>query len=50
MIDVGYNYERLQEKMQWLDISPANIKHILIIHQDTEQNAREKILEKATEL
>ena len=23
MIDAGYNYARLQEKMQWLDIDPA---------------------------
>ncbi len=36
MIDAGYNYERLQEKMQWLDLSPGSIKHILITHQDTD--------------
>lgn len=23
MIDAGYNYERLAEKMEWLDIDPA---------------------------
>ena len=36
MIDAGYNYARLQEKMQWLDIDPASIDHILITHQDTD--------------
>jgi len=36
MIDAGYNYARLQEKMGWLDIDPASIKHILITHQDTD--------------
>ena len=34
MIDAGYNYDRLKEKMGWLDIDPAAIKHILITHQD----------------
>ena len=33
MIDAGYNYARLQEKMRWLDIDPASIQHILITHQ-----------------
>lgn len=36
MIDAGYNYERLKEKMGWLDIDPASISHILITHQDTD--------------
>ena len=36
MIDAGYNYARLREKMGWLDIDPADIKHILITHQDTD--------------
>ena len=36
MIDAGYNYERLGEKMKWLDIDPADVKHILITHQDTD--------------
>ena len=36
MIDAGYNYARLKEKMGWLDIDPASIKHILITHQDTD--------------
>ena len=36
MIDAGYNYDRLTEKMQWLDISPKDIKDILITHQDTD--------------
>ena len=36
MIDAGYNYDRLVEKMQWLDISPKDIKDILITHQDTD--------------
>ena len=25
----------LQEKMGWLDLDPATIRHILITHQDT---------------
>lgn len=36
MIDAGYNYERLKEKMGWLDIDPSSILHILITHQDTD--------------
>ncbi len=36
MIDAGYNYERLREKMGWLDIDHASILHILITHQDTD--------------
>ncbi|MBQ6564077.1 MAG: MBL fold metallo-hydrolase [Clostridia bacterium] len=36
MIDAGYNYARLKEKMGWLDINPALIRHILITHQDTD--------------
>ncbi len=36
MIDAGYNYARLREKMGWLDIDPASIRHILITHQDTD--------------
>ena len=36
MIDAGYNYERLAEKMAWLDIDPSSIRHILITHQDTD--------------
>ncbi len=36
MIDAGYNYDRLEEKMKWLDIDPASIRHILITHQDTD--------------
>ena len=36
MIDAGYNYERLKEKMGWLDIDPSSIRHILITHQDTD--------------
>lgn len=36
MIDAGYNYGRLREKMDWLDLDPAAIKHILITHQDTD--------------
>ena len=30
MIDAGYNYDRLEEKMSWLNIKPEEIKHILI--------------------
>lgn len=36
MIDAGYNYDRLREKMGWLNIDPVQIKHILITHQDTD--------------
>ena len=36
MIDAGYNYERLAEKMHWLGIDPQSIRHILITHQDTD--------------
>ena len=36
MIDAGYNYERLKEKMEWLGIDPSSIRHILITHQDTD--------------
>ena len=36
MIDAGYNYDRLAEKMGWLGIYPKSIKHILITHQDTD--------------
>ena len=36
MIDAGYYYERLAEKMKWLDIDPSSIKDILITHQDTD--------------
>ena len=30
MIDAGYNYDRLAEKMHWLGIDPQSIRHILI--------------------
>ena len=36
MIDAGYNYPRLKEKMGWLGLDPKEIKHILITHQDTD--------------
>lgn len=36
MIDAGYNYGRLAEKMEWLDIDPKSVRHILITHQDTD--------------
>ena len=36
MIDAGYNYDRLAEKMGWLGIDPKSIRHILITHQDTD--------------
>lgn len=36
MIDAGYNYDRLAEKMNWLDINPNSINEILITHQDTD--------------
>ena len=34
MIDAGYNYDRLAEKMNWLDINPNSINEILITHQE----------------
>lgn len=36
MIDAGYNYDRLAEKMGWLGIDAKSIQHILITHQDTD--------------
>ena len=36
MIDAGYNYDRLAEKMSWLGIRPQEIKSILVMHQDTD--------------
>ena len=36
MIDAGYNYDRLAEKMSWLGIDPHSIRYILITHQDTD--------------
>ena len=36
MIDAGYNYDRLAEKMGWLGIAPQSVQHILITHQDTD--------------
>ena len=36
MIDAGYNYDRLAEKMQWLGIDSKDIKEILVTHQDTD--------------
>ena len=39
MMDAGYNYDRLAEKMAWLGITPESIRHILITHQDTDHIA-----------
>ena len=36
MVDAGYNYDCLEEKMGWLGIDPKSIRHILITHQDTD--------------
>ena len=36
MIDAGYNYDRLAEKLGWLDIDPSSVNDILITHQDTD--------------
>ena len=36
MVDAGYNYDRLEEKMGWLGIDQKAIRHILITHQDTD--------------
>ncbi len=37
MIDAGYNYDRLEEKMHWLDLDPSMVHEILITHQDTDR-------------
>lgn len=34
MIDAGYNYDRLEEKMSWLDLKPEDIQDILLTHVD----------------
>ena len=36
MIDAGYNYDRLAEKMSWLGIRPQELNSILVTHQDTD--------------
>lgn len=36
MIDAGYNYHRMAEKMSWLGIRPQEIDSILVTHQDTD--------------
>lgn len=36
MLDAGYNYDRLEEKMGWLGIAPESVHDILITHQDTD--------------
>jgi len=36
MVDAGYNYDRLEEKMSWLNIKAKDIEYILITHQDTD--------------
>lgn len=36
MLDAGYNYERLEEKVGWLGIDPREIHDIFITHQDTD--------------
>lgn len=36
MIDAGYSYPGLRDKMGWLGINPGEIKDILITHEDTD--------------
>lgn len=36
MIDAGYHYERLEEKMGWLGLKPAQISNVLLTHLDTD--------------
>lgn len=36
MLDAGYNYPRLREKLGWLGLDPSEIHDILITHQDTD--------------
>ena len=31
MIDAGYNYERLEEKMRWLNLNPKEIDTIFLL-------------------
>ena len=53
MIDAGYNYDRLEEKMSWLNLNPKEIEHILITHQDTDhmgQLKRQRTLFKSATL
>ena len=47
MLDAGYNYGCLAEKMGWLGIDPKTIDTILITHQDTDHMGA---LERDTEL
>lgn len=53
MIDAGYSYDRLEEKMNWLKIIPGDIKHVLITHLDTDhvgalETDSDGLFEKAT--
>jgi len=41
MIDAGYNYARLREKMGWLDIDPSTIQHVGALETDSEQLFRD---------
>ena len=47
MIDAGYNYDRLEEKMGWLGIDPKSVRHILITHQDDAYEESDDTEEKA---
>ena len=49
MIDAGYNYDRLAEKMQWLNIDPKDIKEILCFSWEIPKNKLERTLEYSVE-
>ena len=36
MIDAGYHYDRLEEKMGWLGLKSAQISNVLLTHLDTD--------------
>lgn len=36
MIDAGYNYPRIKEKIEWLGVCAGDVKEILVTHQDTD--------------
>ena len=43
MLDAGFNYDRLEEKMKWLGIAPESVSHIFLTHLDED---RIELLEK----
>ena len=37
MLDAGCSYERLQEKMKWINLAPEQISHIFLTHLDLDR-------------